>query len=191
MSQEQLQAVRSRIGSYFNTDKSIKDQCVVNALCLSLSEARMLTGISKIAVVVADDSFSITNDGTPLPIGKAEKGFGPAEALLTELEACHQHPGHTGLEALTCAHGIAVVNAISASARVITGKGTTAHVQKYSVGKPLGTFSEVKANVNGTRLDFELDKRWADGRFDLAAIELEVRSLGVVLDGVDLTFKDS
>lgn len=191
MSQEQLQAVRSRLGSYFNTDKSIKDQCVVNALCLSLSEARMRTGISKIAVVAAGDKFSITNDGSPLPTDRAEKGFGPAETLLTDLEACHRHRGHSGLEALCCPHGIAVVNAISASSRVITGSGSTAHVQKYSVGQPLGNFSEVKASVNGTRLDFELDKRWADGKFDLSAIEVEVRSLGVVLDGVDLTFKDS
>ena len=65
-------------------------------------------------------------------------------------------------------------------------------VQKYSVGQPLGGFSEVKAKVNGTRLEFALDKRWSGSdKFDLAAIELQVRSIGVALDGVTLTFKDS
>ena len=65
-------------------------------------------------------------------------------------------------------------------------------VQKYSVGQSLGNFTEVKAKVDGTRLEFELDKRWSGSdQFDLAAIELEVRSVGVALDGVALTFKDS
>lgn len=152
----------------------------------------MQTGISKIAVVASGDKFSITTDGPPLPTDKANKFFPPAEALFTELKACHKHPGHAGFEAAVCANGIAVVNAISSSARVITGSGPTAMVQKYSVGQSLGNFTEVKAKVDGTRLEFELDKRWSGSdQFDLAAIELEVRSVGVALDGVALTFKDS
>ena len=192
MSQDELQAVRARVGSYFNTDKSIRDQAVVNAMCLSLAEVRMRTGITKIAVDASGDSISVTTDGPPLPTEKANKFFPDAETLFTELKACHKHPGHAGFEAAVCANGIAVVNAISSDARIITGAGSTAMVQKYSVGQPLGGFSEVKAKVNGTRLEFDLDKRWSGSdKFDLAAIELQVRSIGVALDGVALTFKDS
>ena len=161
-------------------------------MCLSLSEVRMQTGITKIAVVAAGLSISVTNDAPELPTGKAGKFLPDAETLMTELKACHLHPGHAGFEDLICGSGIAAVNAISATARVITGSGSTAMVQKYSVGQPVGAFSEVKAKVNGTRLDFELDKRWIDsGKFDLSAIELQIRSMGVQLDGVELTFKDS
>jgi len=193
MSQNELQAVRARIGTYFDTDKanlSIKDQCVVNALCLSLAEVRMGAGVSRIAVVADGDNISVTNDGAALPIGQTRKGLAPAESLLTDLRACHSHPGHAGFEAALCAHGLAVVNAVSSSARIITGSGTTAMVQKYSVGKPLGPFTEANAKVNGTRLEFELDKRWSGGgKFDLPAIEVHVRSIGVALEGVQLTFK--
>lgn len=192
MSQEELQAVRARIGSYFDTSKSIRDQAVVNAMCLSLSEVRMQSGITKIVVVAAGDEFSITNDSIALPTDTPTKSLPDAETLMTELKACHQHPGHAGFEDLICSSGLAAVNAISASARVITGTGAKAKVQKYSVGKPLSGFTEVKAQVDGTRLDFELDKRWVgSGSFDLSAIELQVRSMGVQLDGVALTFKDS
>lgn len=192
MSQDELQAVRARIGSFFDTKASIRDQAVVNALCIALAEVRMQTGVTKIAVVASGDKFSITTDGPPLPIHRANKFLPDAQTLMTSLKSCHQHPGHAGFEANVCAHGIAVVNAISNSSRIITGSGVTAQVQKYSVGQPLGGFSEVKANVNGTRLDFELDKRWSgSSAFDLAAIELQVNSIGVALGGVDLTFKDS
>jgi len=192
MSQDELQAVRARLGSYYDTNKSIRDQAVVNALCIALAEVRMQAGITKIAVVAAGDKFSITTDGPPLPTLKPNKFLPDAETLMTELRSCHQHPGHAGFEANVCGHGIAVVNAISNSARVITGSGVTAQVQKYSVGQPLGGFGEVKARVNGTRLEFELDKRWSgSSAFDLAAIELHVNSIGVALGGVDLTFKDS
>jgi len=192
MSQDELQAVRARLGSYFDINKSIRDQAVVNALCVFLAEVRMQTGITKIAVVASGDEFSITTDGPPLPTERAGKLLPDAETIFTQLKACHAHPGQDGFSDAVRGHGIAAVNAISKTARVITGAGATALVQKYSVGQPLGNFSEAKARVNGTRLDFELDRRWSgSGDFDLAAIELEVRSIGVALDGVELTFKDS
>ena len=191
MAQDELQVVRARLGSYFDRDTSIKDQCVVNAMCLSLADVRMQTGISKVVVVASGDSFSITNDAPPLPIDRPGQLVDTAETLMTKLHTCHKHPGHDGFDNLICASGVAAVNAISNSARVITGSGSTAMVQKYSVGRPLNDFNEVKAKVNGTRLDFELDKRWTDGDFDLSAIEAKVRSLGVLLDGVNLSFKAS
>ena len=191
MTQEELQAVRARIGSYFNTGESIKDQCVVNSLCLSLSEVRMNTGITRIDVVASGESISIYNDAPPLAV-EGTKVMPSIESLMTDLGACHAHPGHAGFEAALCKHGIATVTAISSKARVITGTGPTAMVQKFSVGKPLGPAKEAKAAVNGTRLDFELDKRWSGGgSFDLAGIEVAVHSIGVNLEGVELTFKDS
>ena len=164
---------------------------MVNALCLSLSEVRMATGITRIDVTASGDSISVYNDAPPLSI-EGTKSMPSAESLFTDLRACHSHPGHAGFEEALCKSGIAVVNAISSGSRIITGTGPTALVMKFSVCKPLGGFKEAKATVNGTRLDFELDKRWAGSdKFDLAAIELAVQSIGVNLEGVELTFKDS
>lgn len=191
MTQDELQAVRARIGSYFNTSENIKNQCALNALCLSLAEVRMSTGITRIDVVASGDRLSVSNDAPPLSI-EATKTMPTAESLFTDLRSCHAHPGHAGFEAVLCKGGIATVNAISASSRIITGTGDKAMVQKFSVGKPLGGFNEVSAAVNGTRLDFELDKRWSGGGdFDLAAIEVAVRSVGVDLQGIEMTVKDS
>lgn len=191
MAEDELQAVRARLGSYFDTSGSIKDQCVANAMCLALADVRMNTGVTRIEVIAHDDKITIKNDGPALPVDKSHDGIPPMEQLFTNLRACHAHSGHAGFEADLCRGGIAAVNAISNTARVVTGTGPTSMVQKFSVGRPLGGLQEVKAEVNGTRLDFELDKRWASGKFDLAAIELRIRSIGVVLDGVELTFKDS
>jgi len=192
MANDQLQAVRSRVGSYFDSTLSVKDHCVVNALCLSLAEVRMRAGVTRIAVVANGLNFSVTNDGPALSVDRPVKGVPNVETLMTNLHACHQHPGHSGFEADMCRNGLAVVNAISNSARVITGSGSTAMVQKFSVGNSLGPATEVKAEVNGNRFEFELDKRWsASDDFDLPAIEAKVRSIGVALDGVNLTFSNS
>lgn len=188
---DELQAVRARLGTYFDKGGSIKDQCVVNALCLTLAALRMGEEITEIGVVAAGEKFTVTNNGAGLPV-EAAKGIPGAETMMTSLNACHKHPGHAGLEAHICKSGLAAVTAISASARVVTRNGARTLVQKYSVGRPTGEFQQVDAEMQGTRLDFELDKRWSGGGgFDLPAIEVRVRSLGVDLEGVTFTLKDS
>lgn len=188
---DELQAVRARLGTYFDTNTSIKDQCVVNALCLTLAAVRMGEEITEIGVIAQGDSFTVTNDGDGLGVEPA-KGVPGAEMMMTSIGACHKHPGHAGLDALICKSGLAAINAISATARVVTRNDGRTLVQKYSIGRPTAEFAQVGAEMSGTRLDFELDKRWSGGGdFDLAAIELRIRSLGVSLDGVTFTLKDS
>jgi len=188
---DELQAVRSRLGAYFDTSGSVRDQCVANATCVALSAIRMGAEITEISVVASGDKFTVTHNGPGLSVN-ADRGVPGAQEMMTVLGACHRHPGHTGLESTLCKSGLAAVTAISASARVVTRDGGKTMVQKYSVGRPVADFTAVDAEMEGTRLDFELDKRWAgSGAFDLSMIEMRVRSVGVDLNGVTLSFKDS
>lgn len=187
---DELQAVRSRLGSYFDTNTNIANQCVINALCITLSGLRMGEAITSIDVVAHGDRFTVTNDGPGLLL-EPRNGVPSATELMTELKACHRHPGHIGFETRICRNGLAVVNAVSKSARVVTGQGK-AMVQKFSVGRPVSAFAAVDAEMTGTRIDFELDRRWiGTPQFDLPQIELAVASIGVDLSGVSFTVKDS
>lgn len=187
---DELQAVRSRVGSYFDTSGNMRNQCVLNSLCLVMSSIRMGEPVSKIEIVASGDRFSVTDDGPGLLI-VSKNGIPSATEYMTELKACHRHPGHAGLEDRICGHGLATVNAISSTARVVTGTGI-ATMQKFSVGRPMSAPSETKAELKGTRFDFELDKRSIGGpAFDLGKLEVDIASIGVSLDGVTVTVKDS
>lgn len=185
-----LQTVRSRVGVHFDKSKSIRDQCLFAALCLSLPyahESRLTTIIAE----VDGDELTVTDDGPGISLGDSASGNPIAQDMMTIVGACAEHKKHPDYAPLLCGISLAEVNAISSTSNLVTMVDGVAYAQKYTLGAPTGPFKKVDRESAGTRVRFTLDKRWAGRQpVDIVAVENQVRRLGLNLASTTLTFEE-
>ena len=189
---EDLQTVRARLGVHFNKGGSIRDQCLFAAMCLALPHAPDGL-VTQIDVAVEGDDITVTDNGPGVSLGDNPATGNPvAQDLMSVIGACGEHKQNARYRELLCGISLAEVNAISSSGSFVTMIDGTAYAQKYILGSPSAPFKEVNRESPGTRIRFSLDKRWAGNeRFDIVAVENQVRRLGIDLSKVTINFSAS
>lgn len=186
-----LQTVRSRIGVHFDKKGNVRNQCLMAALCVSLTDAHQGL-VTEIDIVATGNEFVITDDGPGMSLESLPGRDPMAEEIMSMLGGCAEHKPHPQYAELLCTISIAEVNAISSTASVATMIDGVAWAQKYSFGEPAAPFRQVNRTSPGNRFRFELDKRFVGSDdFDFATLDEKVRSIGLKLDGTKITYRES
>lgn len=184
---EGLEAVRKRHEMYVGPTSALTD-FVFDAMCLALTEAHCGT-CSEISVRVDGTKFSVLDNGLGLSLEVGRFGRPFAEAAMTVLHACRDHKEHERLKHEFCGIGLAVVNALSKSASVMSSNGERSFKQTYIVGTPQGEFEQLPEPLpGGTVLAFEIDEAYLhDPRFDAARLRSRIEEADADFSRVQIT----
>ena len=184
---EGLEAVRKRHEMYVGPTPALTD-FVFDAMCLALTEGHCGT-CSEIAVRVDGTTFSVLDNGLGLSLEVGRFGRPFAEAAMTVLHACRDHKEHEKLKHEFCGIGLAVVNALSKTASVMSSNGERSFKQTYITGTPQGEFEQLpEAQPSGTVLAFEIDEAYLDDPiFDAARLRSRIEEADADFSRVKLT----
>ena len=186
-----LQTVRSRLGVHFDKKGNIRNQCLRAVMCVSLTAAHE-GHVTTIDVVADGNEFTVTDDGPGLSLDFLPGREPIAQEMMSLIGGCAEHKPHPQYADLLCQRSIAEVGAISGTSSLVTMINGVAWAQKYSFGVPSADFKKVKRESPGSRFRFDLDKRYAGSKpFDFDALEKEIRSIGLKLEGTELNFSKS
>ncbi len=186
-----LQTVRARLGVHFDKNGNIRNQCLRAVLCVSLTEAHQGT-VTEIEVTASGDEILVIDNGQGLSLDALPNRDPIATEIMSRIGGCGEHKPHPQYAELLCSRSIAEVSAISTTATLATMINGVAWAQKYSFGVPSAPFKQVTRTSPGNRFRFELDKRYVGSKpFDFAALNKEIRSIGLKLDSVNLVYKES
>lgn len=183
---EGLEAVRKRPEMYVGPTPALTD-FVFDAMCLALTEGHCGT-CTEISVHVEGTKFTVVDNGIGLSLEVGRYGMPFAEAAMTVLEACRDHKEHERLKHEFCGIGLAVVNALSKSASVVSSDGDRSFQQAYVVGTPQGDFEQLPAaRPRGTVLTFEIDEAYLDDTvFDAARLRSRIEEADADLSRVKI-----
>ncbi len=185
-----LQTVRSRVGVHFDKNGNVRNQALRAVLCVSLTEAHQ-GNVSEIDIVASGNEFIVTDDGPGLSLDALPGRKPMAQEIMSLLGGCGEHKPHPQYADLLCATSIAEVAAISCEASLATMINGVAWAQKYSFGEPSADFKQVNRTSPGNRFRFDLDKRYVSGgKFDFDALDKEIRSIGLKLEGTEITYRE-
>ncbi len=186
---EGLEAVRKRPEMYVGTTPGLID-FVFDAMCLALTEGHCGT-CTEISVQVDGTKFTVLDNGVGLSLEVGPHGMPFAEAAMTVLGACRDHKEHERLKHEFCGIGLAVVNALSKSASVISSDGERSFRQAYLVGMPQGDFEKMpQALPRGTVLTFEIDEAYLDDKgFDAERLRSRIEDVDADLSPVKIAIE--
>ena len=186
-----LQTVRSRLGVHFDKSGNIPNQCLRAVMCVALTAAHE-GKVTEISVVASGSEMVVTDNGPGLSLNSLPGRDPEAQEIMSVVGACGEYKPHPQYAELLCGRSIAEVNAVSSSATLATMIDGVAWAQKYSFGEPVGGFRQVKRSSPGNRFRFDLDRRYiGNSKFDFPALDAEIRSIGLKLEGTDISYSES
>ncbi|MCP3997712.1 MAG: hypothetical protein GY722_22025 [bacterium] len=184
------EAIRYRPHVYLQGASNVRNELLLEALCLSLAEAHCGT-CSRIDVEFCGRSACVRDNGIGLSL--EDDGFGRpfAEVIFTELHSCRDHKAHQELGRKLCGAGIVVTNALSEKFVVDIHTGDVHYRQSYHGGEPDGPFSVVgKTDRTGTELRFTIAEEFAGrDQIDGDALVEDIRQRDVGLSRGKLTIR--
>jgi DNA gyrase subunit B len=192
---EGLEAVRRRPGMYIgSTGSSGLHHLVYEIVDNSIDEA--LAGFcDRIEVVIGkDNSISVTDNGSGMPVGIHPKLKKPTvEVILTVLHAGGKFGGgHYKVSGGLHGVGASVVNALSEWLIVEVKRDGHLYRQRYERGKPVTPFETVgEARGTGTKIVFKPDPEiFEETEYDFDILSRRLKELSFLNKGIKIILRD-
>ncbi|HBM74095.1 MAG TPA: DNA topoisomerase (ATP-hydrolyzing) subunit B [Clostridiaceae bacterium] len=192
---EGLEAVRRRPGMYIgSTGSSGLHHLVYEIVDNSIDEA--LAGFcDRIEVVIGkDNSISVTDNGSGMPVGIHPKLKKPTvEVILTVLHAGGKFGGgHYKVSGGLHGVGASVVNALSEWLIVEVKRDGHLYRQRYERGKPVTPFETVgEARGTGTKIVFKADPEiFEETEYDFDILSRRLKELSFLNKGIKIILRD-
>lgn len=185
-----VEAIRRRPSMYVRDLDNVRNDLLLEVLCLPLAEAHCGT-CSSIEVEVSAHRASVRYDGSGPPLEAGRSGTHSAEAIFTKLFACRDHKEHARLGNELCRFGVVVVNAFSEWLVAEIASEGRIHRQSYRDGRPEGPFQDVgPAEKPSVAISFSLAQPFrGSAAFDVDALFDEIHARDLDLSGVAVAIR--
>lgn len=192
---EGLEAVRKRPGMYIGSTGSMGLHHLVYEIVDNSIDEALAGFCDRIEVVIGkDNSISVTDNGSGMPVGIHPKMKRPTvEVILTILHAGGKFGGgHYKVSGGLHGVGASVVNALSEWLIVEIKRDGHIYKQRYERGKPVTPFKAIgDTNETGTKIVFKPDYEiFEELEFDFNILSQRLKELSFLNKGIKIILRD-